>query len=342
MLEKMAAATNAGLNTNTTDETILTEDIESSDSKPMSSEKDTTGASTIFGHEPKEIPSAIKSASAEEELVNSGHTNVLFYTPEEAAAMQLQDDEIISNIQDKIKEINDNEADLSKEIKESNQRKLIKFILLARIILDAKFVLGSRFYGVVNKDVMSSKQVLIYLRFLMTTASQKLFDASVKAKKEDISLIVVDLRIASLTEKKIEKLTKPFMSKLIDMKPLSNEDFDAVIGGDDKKYNEIIDGIKKKKDGIAKTKKYAQKPDTMDTDTFDELLKQGVYEITRKYQASMDKEIELLEQINQLKQSNEALEKEKLQLEASSSITEGILNKFIPTQSPYGLSKEHA
>ncbi len=340
-MSNKSAAANAGLNTNTTDETILTEDIASSDSNPMSSEKETTGASTIFGHEPKEIPSSAKSTSTEEKLANTGHTDVLFYTPEEAAAMQLQDDEIISNIQDKIKDINDNEADLSKEIKESNQRKLIKFILLARIILDAKFVLGSRFYGVVNKDLMSSKQVLIYLRFLMTKDSQKKFDLSVKAKKEDISLIVVDLRIATLTEKKIEKLTKPFMSKLIDMKPLSNEDFDAVIGGNDKKYNEIMDGIKEKKDSIAETKKYAEKPDTMDKDTFDKLLKQGVYEITRKYQASMDKEIELLEQINKLKQSNEVLEKEKLQLEASSSITAGILNKFIPTQSPYA-TKEHA
>jgi hypothetical protein len=116
-MKKITAAANAGLNTNTTDETILTEDIESSDSNPMSSEKETTGASTIFGHEPKEIPSGIKSTSTEEKLVNTGHTDVLFYTPEEAAAMKLQDDEIITNIQDKIKEINDNEADLSKKIK---------------------------------------------------------------------------------------------------------------------------------------------------------------------------------------------------------------------------------
>jgi len=340
-MSTLNAAANAGLNTNTTDDIILLEDIESSDSKPMSSEKETTGASTIFGYEHKETPSGVNSTSPEKELANSGNADVLFYTPEEAASMKAQDDEIISNIQDMMKEIDKNEADLNDAIKESDQKKLIKFILLARILLNAKFELGSRFYAVVNQEIISSKQVLRYLRLLMTIDSQAKFDVTVKAKKENIDLIVVDLRIASLTEKKIEQLNKPSMNKLIAMKPLSNEDFDAVINGDDTAYDKAMKAIKSEKVSIAETKKYAQKPDTMDKDTFDKLLKQGVYEITRKYQASMDKETELLEQINKLKQSNEVLEKEKLQLEASNSITVGILNKFIPTQSPYA-TKEHA
>jgi len=340
-MKKIASTANAAINTNTTDKTILTEDTKSSNIKPMSSEKETTGIDTIFGYEPKQISLNADSISPESAFENSGYTDMLFYTDEESAAKQLQDNKIINDIQDMMKKIDTNESNLKKVIKQSDQNKLIQFILLAKILLNAKFELGSRFYGVVNQDIISSKQVLRYLRLLMTIDSQKKFDASIKAKKEDISLIVVDLRIASLTEKKIEKLINPYMSKLIEMKPLSDEDFDAVIRGNDKKYNELIDGIKKRKASIAKTKKYAEKPDTMDTDTFDKLLKQGVYEITRKYQASIDKESKLLEQINQLKQRNKVLEKENLQLEASSSITEGILNKFIPTQSPYSM-REHA
>lgn len=336
-----SAAANAGLNTNTTD-TVPSKDIVSSDNNSMSSEKEMIGASAIFGHEPKKIPSSTNTTSPEEELANSGHTDVLFYTPEEAAAMKKQDDDIIDNIQNKLNEIHDNEVELSDFTKESNQRKLIKFILLARILLDAKFVLGSRFYGVVNQDIMSSKQVLRYLRFLMTVESQKEFDLSVKAKKEDISLIVVDLRIASLTEKKIEQFSKPTMNKLIVMKPLSNEDFDAVINGDNTPYDELMEEIQTTRDNIAKDKKYAKKPENMDEDTFDKLLKLGVYEITRKYQNSMDKEADLLAQIKQLKASNEILEKEKVQLEASSMITAGILDKFIPTQSPYAQPKATA
>lgn len=334
--------TNLTQNTTTTDNTTKSKDIVYSDINPVSSEKEIIGVATIFGHEPKIIPSTVNSASPEDEFANSGHTDVLFYTPEEAAAMKKQDEGIIANILKALKEINDNEEILREFINDSKQQELIQFIILSKIVLDAKFVLGSRFYGVVNKDIMSSKQVLRYLRFLMTLESQEKFDASVKAKKEDISLIVVDLRIASLTEKKIEQLAKPSMKKLIDMKPLSNEDFDAVIGGNNKSYDLLIDKKQDEKDSLATTKKYSEKPDNMDKDTFDEILKLGVYEITRKYQASIDRESELLKQINKLKQNNEALEKEKVQLETSNIVTAGILNQFIPTNSPYPLTKEPA
>jgi hypothetical protein len=331
-MTKSNVATNAGINTNST--TVKSKDILSSDSKPMSSEKEISGVQTIFGHEPKEIPTLEDMRSSEENLTNSGYANVLFRSPEEVAEMEKQENEIIGKIQNVLNDISANEEKTHQLFNKSEQSKLIKYITLAKILLDAKFVFGNRFNAVVNADIISPKQVLRYLRFIMTLESQEKFDTSVKAKKEDIELIVVDLRITSLTEKKIERFSKPSMTKLIKMKSLSNEDFDAVINGDNKPFDKLDESIKIKKAALAEEKKYKQKPDGMDMATFDELLEMGVYEITKKYQASINKETELIRQIQELEKKNEMLEKEKGELEASHNTTKSILMEFIPTKAP--------
>lgn len=329
-MKKELAAANAG---NTTESTE-SKDILSSDSKLMSSEKEISGVQTIFGYEPKEIPTLEDMRSSEENLTNSGYANILFRSPEEVAEMEKQENEIIGKIQNVLNDISANEEKTHQLFNKSEQSKLIKYIALAKILLDAKFVFGNRFNAVVNADIISPKQVLRYLRFIMTLESQEKFDTSVKAKKEDIELIVVDLRITSLTEKKIERFSKPSMTKLIKMKSLSNEDFDAVINGDNKPFDKLDESIKIKKAALAEEKKYKQKPDGMDMATFDELLEMGVYEITKKYQASINKETELIRQIQELEKQNEMLEKEKGELEASHNTTKSILMEFIPTKAP--------
>ena len=91
---------------------------------------------------------------------------------------------------------------------------------------------------------------------------------------ENVELLVIDERIEALDMEALSKIHKPTLTKIAHMKKLSDKDWAIVIGGSDKPYKEhmtviAIEAADKKAKEIL-----ADKPESMDTDTYLEYIKE--------------------------------------------------------------------
>lgn len=158
-MKKKSAAANANINTNDVVEKI--EFIESSENLTMSNE-DT------------------KSNSYSD-------SNVLFYSEEESKEIQEKDKKVLDSIQDSLTKIEQHKNNFQEKQKKYNLQLLLEFIRLGIKLVNYKKELGSRFFTVINQDVLNAKLVYSYIRLVMTNESQKEYDITVKSKKKILS-----------------------------------------------------------------------------------------------------------------------------------------------------------
>lgn len=299
-MKKKSAAANANINTNDVVEKI--EFIESSENLTMSNE-DT------------------KSNSYSD-------SNVLFYSEEESKEIQEKDKKVLDSIQDSLTKIEQHKNNFQEKQKKYNLQLLLEFIRLGIKLVNYKKELGSRFFTVINQDVLNAKLVYSYIRLVMTNESQKEYDITVKSKKENPELIVLEERIVNLLEKDLSKMVNPSKGKLENMSTLSDDDFNDIINGNDTAYEQHMKDINTKK--VVK-KMGEEKPENMDENTFKIHLQEGIYETIRKLHDKSEKVAELSSEVLQLKLEIEKLNNENIVLKVKNDMTTDLLNSVIPT-----------
>lgn len=299
-MKKKSAAANANINTNDVVEKI--EFIESSENLTMSNE-DT------------------KSNSYSD-------SNVLFYSEEESKEIQEKDKKVLDSIQDSLTKIEQHKNNFQEKQKKYNLQLLLEFIRLGIKLVNYKKELGSRFFTVINQDVLNAKLVYSYIRLVMTNESQKEYDITVKSKKENPELIVLEERIVNLLEKDLSKMVNPSKGKLENMSTLSDDDFNDIINGNDTAYEQHMKDINTKK--VVK-KMGEEKPENMDENTFKIHLQEGIYETIRKLHDKSEKVAELSSEVLQLKLEIEKLNNENVVLKVKNDMTTDLLNSVIPT-----------
>lgn len=294
-MKKKSAAANANINTNDVVEKI--EFIESSENLTMSNE-DT------------------KSNSYSD-------SNVLFYSEEESKEIQEKDKKVLDSIQDSLTKIEQHKNNFQEKQKKYNLQLLLEFIRLGIKLVNYKKELGSRFFTVINQDVLNAKLVYSYIRLVMTNESQKEYDITVKSKKENPELIVLEERIVNLLEKDLSKMVNPSKGKLENMSTLSDDDFNDIINGNDTAYEQHMKDINTKK--VVK-KMGEEKPENMDENTFKIHLQEGIYETIRKLHDKSEKVAELSSEVLQLKLEIEKLNNENIVLKVKNDMTTDLLN----------------
>lgn len=255
-------------------------------------------------------------------------SNVLFYSEEESKEIQEKDKKVLDSIQDSLTKIEQHKNNFQEKQKKYNLQLLLEFIRLGIKLVNYKKELGSRFFTVINQDVLNAKLVYSYIRLVMTNESQKEYDITVKSKKENPELIVLEERIVNLLEKDLSKMVNPSKGKLENMSTLSDDDFNDIINGNDTAYEQHMKDINTKK--VVK-KMGEEKPENMDENTFKIHLQEGIYETIRKLHDKSEKVAELSSEVLQLKLEIEKLNNENIVLKVKNDMTTDLLNSVIPT-----------
>ncbi|MCU7801229.1 MAG: hypothetical protein KZQ70_14115 [gamma proteobacterium symbiont of Lucinoma myriamae] len=170
-------------------------------------------------------------------------------------------------------------------------------------------MLGSRFYFIITDEIIPPKQVQRYIKLILTTDSEKKYAKSMKAKKEDVDSIKVDTRIGELTPDSIKKMKKPSMAKLFKIKSLNNTEFKKVLDGNDAPYKELLETEAKVNKDEKEKEILDKKPDGMDKETYRKHLKDGIYDVLKKYHASTERETQLSMKVKDLEREVESLER---------------------------------
>ncbi len=157
-------------------------------------------------------------------------------------------------------------------LKETGKIFLMKRLAFAFLLITMKIKHKKRFYSVIDEDIMSKKQVERTMKLLLDKDVD--FKSAMSNKggsidlENNVAMLKVDERIKALTTDGIENLNQPTLKKIIDMKNLSDEDWNIVMSGSDKPYNDYIE--QKKQDDADETHKelISKKPESIDEDEF--------------------------------------------------------------------------
>ena len=209
-------------------------------------------------------------------------------------------------------------------VNSSRKATLVEKLEFAKFLLETKKELKNEFYKHITEDVISRKQVGRFLKIILTIESVKNFvqGMSHKYKEADkieanLALLVEDTRVTSLTKEEIEKMKEPTVATIENAKFAdSDEDFLKAIEGDE----EILKSIKEKKSEISKEKKSesdaeakekeielqkeiaSKKPENMDIDTYQNLLKEEKTTLISLYQAQLDELNNYLKELSELRE----------------------------------------
>jgi len=297
--------------------------------KDNNTEKKTPLSNDVIEKTESTISSGNPTMSDEKvESHNHNGSNVLFFSQEETKAIQENEDRVLSVVENSILNINKYKSDYQSAHQKYNLELVLEIIKLGVNLVKFKQELGSRFFTVINQEVLNSKLIYRYIRLVITLDSQIEYDKTVKGKKENIDLIVLDERIVSLNKSNLSKMINPSINKIENMKPLSNENFKDVINGDDKSYESHMLVVKEK---IKNEKMEKEKPSDMDENTFNQHIKDGIFETIRKLNDKSEKVTELSKEVSELKLEIEKLTKENIKLESMNDLSHNMLDKLLPT-----------
>ena len=198
-----------------------------------------------------------------------------------------------------------------------NQKATLKDRLeLAKFLLEKKKELKNDFYKVITDDVISRKQVGRHIQLILTLGAIDDYTQGMSTKnkvaskiEENLSLLVEDTRVTSITEKDIETMPEPTMVAIAIAKHTdTKDDFMKAIKGEEK----ILDTIKKEKSEASKAlKKTADdeakevlaklKPENMETEKYESLLSQEKPAIIAMLQAQIDDSKAQLDELTDLR-----------------------------------------
>ena len=173
----------------------------------------------------------ITTSSEKIESNSLSGSDVIFFSEEESKKLQKEDENVLKEIKYSLTNIEKHKSEYKSSTRKYNLQLVLEVIKLGIKLVEFKKQLGSRFFTVVNKDVLNSKLIYSYIRLVMTKESQKDYDTSIKGKKENPELIVIDERIVSFLDTDSSKMVNPSINKVTNMKPLSDEDFWEVVDG---------------------------------------------------------------------------------------------------------------
>lgn len=193
---------------------------------------------------------------------------------------------------------------------------ILKYIQLGVTLVDMKKTLKKQFYNVIDEKIMPKKEVTRAMKFVLSIESNKNYREAMKTTNNVFStlkrleLFELDTRIKDLTDKDLEHMHKPSVSKFNKMKVLNDDDFQKVLSGNDEPL------LLNTKDTDAEDK-YKYKPTEMPSNEYDSIVKAGIKPIITEYwQVKKEKE-SLVEQLKQHKatitQLQEDFEAYKLQ-----------------------------
>jgi len=152
-----------------------------------------------------------------------------------------------------------------------------------------------------------------------------------KTTLENSKLLVVDNRVKNLTEKEISNIPNIYngeLTKINTMKGLTKSDWDTVIGGNDKPYENLMKKITDIQKTDYETKRDKHQPKGMDRDTFLDMVKNGIYPVIKSLHEFSIENTNLENTIKTLERKVKSLEKTKqTQLEKISGLN-GKLEMF--------------
>ncbi len=178
----------------------------------------------------------------------------------------------------------------------SFNKSLYDYIQLGLVLLEARQTFGQSFYETFDK-IVPRKQVQRYVKLATKPSCYAIL--SKKPALTDKDNLEVDPNIAGIKQSDLDTLKDPSMKKILLMKELdSKKDFDAVMGGIEDKYDDLL----KKKEEERKKAAEAKKAKLQN-----EVIEGMTQEVYDKYVAAgMDK---VLQELIQIKEKNELAEK---------------------------------
>lgn len=209
-------------------------------------------------------------------------------------------------------------------------------IEFAVFLLETKREFKNEFYQYITDDVISRKQVGRYIKLILKTESVKNYAKGMSHKNKEpeqieanISLLVEDENVVSLTVEQIDTMIEPTVptietAKLAD----SKEDFLKAIAGDKK----VLEAIKDKKSADSKAKKVSnekkaqeeiaeKRPENMDVDKYNSLLKEDKPTLIAILQEQIDEANALRDELADLRKLAENAKYYDLDKNKSSSNT---------------------
>ncbi len=159
----------------------------------------------------------------------------------------------VEQVTKKIEETRDEMIKKVKEAFDNANKSKFSYLELGKALLKARQICRANFYLDIPESVVPKKQVQRYMRLVACSSCYDLLSKQPSGK--DYDGLKVDENIAGIKEDDLLTLKDPSMKKIALMKELDTpEDFKAVLGGDDTKYDELTD----KKEAEAKAEKEAK------------------------------------------------------------------------------------
>ena len=187
---------------------------------------------------------------------------------------------------------------------------------LATYLLETKRELKNEFYTFITDKVMIKKQVGRHIKLILTLESIENYTQGMSTKnkeagkiEENLSLLVEDTRVTSLTVEQIDKMPEPTMAAITRAKPAKTDELFIKILEMDKETltsvreerAEVSKAEKKNNDDKAKEVLAKLKPKNMETAKYESLLSQEKSAIIALLQAQIDDSKALLEELADLR-----------------------------------------
>ena len=189
-------------------------------------------------------------------------------------------------------EIQDKVKLLTNDDKKNLLHSIVVRIELAKELVEAKKELKKRFYNVIDEDIAPKKFVERAMKLVLVKDVDFKDAMNIKDGKKDIERRVkklkLDERIVNLTIDEMKDFNKPSLKKLEEIKNLSNEDFNEVISGLDKPYNDYKKKIAEKIASDKLTNHYSNRPSSMKKEDFDDYCKKGIYTVISLFSEAID------------------------------------------------------
>lgn len=198
------------------------------------------------------------------------------------------------------------------EITKSKKATLKDKLELAKYLLQVKRELKNDFYTYITEDVMGRKQVGRHIKLILTLESVNNFSKGMSHKnkkeekiEENLSLLIEDKRVISLTTEQIDTMVEPTMATINRAKEAeTDEDFLKAIAGD----KDVLQALRTKRSSTSTAQKTTdktneekelteKKPKNMDSAIYESLLKKDKPTIISMLQEQMDDYKKLSESI---------------------------------------------
>ncbi len=176
-------------------------------------------------------------------------------------------------------------------------------IELSIYLLNTKRELKNEFYKFITPTIMSRKQVGRHIQLILTLDSISNYTKGMSTKyksadtiENNLSLLIEDTRVTSLTVEQIDKMPEPTMKAVIRAKQaILDEEFIKILQMD----KEALDGIKEKRNETSKVLKTGKeedekeelaklKPKNMTTEKYENLLEEDKPTLISMLQASIE------------------------------------------------------